>query len=333
VTLDSTGVEDGLGLFVVSLLSQGLVGGGEKGDWEYQLAETHEVLGEGRIWRFKLKKGLFWSDGAPLLPVHFVDAFYRILDPKLASKNAEQFFEIKNAKNYFLKKVNKIGVKADESWITFYLEKPRMDWISILTHIAARPIRKDYLKDEKWNPYTPTVGAYFIKKYEFGVMMKLAPNPYFWGTQARYPVHIQIVKESAAAIRLFEQGRLDYLPRIPEDELGSIHSKYVHSFPYSATYYLGFNTRKPPFDQRSVRCAFSQAVKKKKAIQAAGVLSKPTDQFLLPMYGNQKSKKRKESSIQIKKIIQVGVNSGSRDEIILQSVLHDWKKNGECRLS
>ena len=61
-------------------------------------AESWEVEKKGRRWIFKLREGLKWSDGRPLVAGDFVYAFQRMLAPQSVAPFASMFYPIAGAK-------------------------------------------------------------------------------------------------------------------------------------------------------------------------------------------------------------------------------------------
>lgn len=78
-------------------------------------AESWTISPDGKVYTFKLRDGIKWSDGQPVTAEDFVFAFQRLVDPKNAAEYAYLQFTIKNAE-----KINKgeitdfsqLGVKA-----------------------------------------------------------------------------------------------------------------------------------------------------------------------------------------------------------------------------
>ena len=64
-------------------------------------AKKWEVSEDGLVYRFDLKEGAKWSDGAPLLASDFEFAFRRLLNPKLGAPFASLFFGIEGARDCY----------------------------------------------------------------------------------------------------------------------------------------------------------------------------------------------------------------------------------------
>ncbi|MFM9701405.1 ABC transporter substrate-binding protein, partial [Streptomyces europaeiscabiei] len=66
---------------------------------------------------------------------------------------------------------------------------------------------------------------------------------------------------------LYKKGEIDFLDKIPSEEFKEFEKNpEMHSGPWLSTYYLGFNVTKAPFDKKSNRRAFVQAINRKQAV-------------------------------------------------------------------
>jgi oligopeptide transport system substrate-binding protein len=134
-------------------------------------AESWTISDDQKVYTFKLRDGIKWSDGHPVTAGDFVFAFQRLVDPKNAADYAYLQFTIKNAE-----KINKgeitdfsqLGVKAiDDKTLEITLENPTPYFLNALMHYTAYPLPKHVIdaKGADWvkignivtnGPYTPT---------------------------------------------------------------------------------------------------------------------------------------------------------------------------------
>src|SRR5690606_8845293 len=105
------------------------------------------------------------------------------------------------------------------------------------------------------------------------------PNPKHWASNAGsegsepalVPVVLRIIHDESTAANLFEQGKLDVLTRVPQYDYAKLRDKgLLRVDPMVATYYLSFNARKPPFDDREWRRAVSGSIRRDEITQALG---------------------------------------------------------------
>ena len=134
-TVDWTTATDALSRDVIVTLHEGLVRMDKEGKIVPNFAESWKISSNGKVFTFKLRANLKWSDGSSLVAQHFVDAIERTLTPKVASEYAYFLFDIENAENFFNGKetnFSKVGVKApDANTVVYTLRSPAPYWINV----------------------------------------------------------------------------------------------------------------------------------------------------------------------------------------------------------
>ena len=96
INLDPQSASDYSSQLIINSLFEGLLRSGENGEVEPAAAESYTVSGDGLTYRFVLREDGRWSDGTGVTADDFVFAFQRLFDPDTNSKNAGDFFCIKN---------------------------------------------------------------------------------------------------------------------------------------------------------------------------------------------------------------------------------------------
>ena len=81
---------------------------------EPALAESWTASSDGKVWTFKLRPNLVWSDGAPLSAEDVVFSFRRLIDPSTAAQYAQLFYIIENSRQANTRALppDRIGVSA-----------------------------------------------------------------------------------------------------------------------------------------------------------------------------------------------------------------------------
>jgi len=111
-TLDPAKVADLPSLNVVHELNAGLTRFSGRGV-EPDLAESWDVSDGGLVWTFHLRKGLRWSDDAPLTAEDFRRAWLRALAPATRSAFARaEMQNIRGARRYRVTGSGEVGVEA-----------------------------------------------------------------------------------------------------------------------------------------------------------------------------------------------------------------------------
>ncbi len=186
------------------------VGNGEP---KPDLAESYAWSPDRKTLEIRLKSDQTWSDGTPLIAQHFLDSFERLLNPNLSSENASLLFDLKGAREYFLGKVKtfrEVGVEAkDRTTLILRLKEPRAQFLSVLTHWACSPYRKD-------KPHA-TIGPYLLKQQTKTKITLHARTPELSIQDADF----QVISEGKTALELFRKKKLDYLLQLEDSLLGS----------------------------------------------------------------------------------------------------------------
>ncbi|NIT12710.1 MAG: peptide ABC transporter substrate-binding protein, partial [Candidatus Dadabacteria bacterium] len=90
------------------------------------LAKSWQLSEDGTVYTFKIRDGVFWSDGRPLRAKDFEYSWKRLLDPDTGADYAYFLYDIKNAKDFNngkIKDPDSIGVKTlDEHTLEVTLE-------------------------------------------------------------------------------------------------------------------------------------------------------------------------------------------------------------------
>lgn len=272
-TLDWSLATDNVSIRILENIMVGLAHFDEKLQPKPELAKSWEVSKDGRVYTYKLRGDVKWSDGVALTAQHFVDSWERILNPKTASEYAYFLFDIAGAKEYNegkSKDFASVGVKAkDANTLVITLNKAASYFPSVPTFTATFPIRKELIAKygDAWTKPSNLVvlGAFQLADWKHDSKLSLVPNPHYYGTKpAIEKINAYIVNEDTTAINMFESGSLHYVNRLPTLEIDRLKkSPAYRNAPYLRGYYYGFNVNKAPFNNPKVRQAFALAVDRK----------------------------------------------------------------------
>lgn len=237
------------------------------------LALEWKPSNNAQTWTFTLRKGVKWTDGVEFSGQQVIDGWERLLNPATASEYAYFLFDVKNARAYNsgkLKDFSQVGVKlGTEGELIVELEQPMGYFPMLLTHHSTFPLRKDVVEKfgDKWTEPAniQTLGAYRLKIWEHDKALVLERNDGYYGEKAKIKNIIgYMINEFSTAVNLMDSGKLDFQQELPAKELPLLRKKPTfREVATLATYYYGFNTRKPPFNNPKVRRAFSLAIDRK----------------------------------------------------------------------
>lgn len=254
-------------------LLEGLVETDEKGAVIPAAAESWES-GDNKVWTFKLREGLKWSNGEPLTAEDFVYSWRRLVDPKTASQYATylQAAKIENIDEILKgeKSPDTLGVKAvDPQTLQVTLTAAVPYFPQMLYHAATKPVHRATVEKHgvKWTQPENFVGngPYVMKNWVVNERIELEKNP-----QYRDAANVKINKvvflpigSQTDDVARYEAGEVDITDALPPEMYTKLQEKYPQELkrsPYLCTYYFEINNQKAPFDDVRVRKALSLAL-------------------------------------------------------------------------
>ncbi|HUV94769.1 MAG TPA: peptide ABC transporter substrate-binding protein [Anaerolineae bacterium] len=254
-----------------------------------ELATEWSVSGD-LVWTFKMRKDVEWVHYDPATQkttkkgkVTAHDVVYgvkRTINPETASDYAYVDYIIKNAQAVNTGEstdLESIGVRAvDDYTVEFTLEQPAGYFAGIAGMWINRPVPREPIEQfgEKWTEAGNiwTNGSYALDTWEHENKMVMVKNKYYYDakTVSIERINSVMVVEVSTAFAMYENGELDVsdvpLPDMDRVKADPVLSQELYIAPRLCTYYYGFNTTKPPFDNVKVRQAFSAAVDRQKLI-------------------------------------------------------------------
>lgn len=257
-------------------------------------AETMDVSEDGTVYTFTLRENSVYSDGSPLTAEDFEFAWKRLADPELAgnyqfigcdlivgySEYAATTCPNEEGETLTITEVQEldldalregVGVNAiDDQTLEIRLEQPTPYFPAIATMWVGAPVRQADVEtaDDWWyNPETYIGnGPFILTEWDHENRAVWERNPNYNGPNAPQLERIEMamITEPQVAFEAFQAGELDFvgvvsefMPTIESDpELSEI--LYEEAPRYS--FYIGYNTRIAPFDDVTVRQAFSYAI-------------------------------------------------------------------------
>ncbi len=254
--LDPQMVSDLASIRIASDQFEGLTRFDAAGKPEPGLAKDWIISADGRLWTFRLRTGLRFSDGTAISSTLFAKALARIRDEKSGSPHAALFAIIESID------------APDEQTAVVRLTNPFPELPALLAHpaMAALPFHRIDRLGEQWTADRPLVtsGAYRLTEWKLNQQLKLEANPYWHSGK---PVSARLIwrpmDNMNSAMRLVLAGGADIGSDYPPARHHWLKAQYpelVRSHPFLGTYYFAFNTRKAPFNDVRVRRALAMAV-------------------------------------------------------------------------
>jgi oligopeptide transport system substrate-binding protein len=265
------------------------------------LAARYTNSPDGKVYTFHLRTNLQWSTGERITAHDFVYSWLRVLDPATASEYAGQLFYIKNAEAYYRRDFNdpeRVGVKAlDDFTLRVELVNPTAFFLDLCAFqtLAVVPRAAIEKHGDRWlrSPPVPVSGPYQLDRWRLNDRVRLRANPRYWdaantGCQV---IDLLPVRSAATSFNLFQRGAVDIIwdkEQIPSElypflRTNEAHRANFHSFNYLGTYFLRFNTTRPPLDNPLVRRALAMAIDKARLVSKILKTGEQTASQLVPL--------------------------------------------------
>jgi peptide/nickel transport system substrate-binding protein/oligopeptide transport system substrate-binding protein len=257
------------------LLSEPLIRTDHNFDLLPAAAERWEVSEDGLTWTFHLRRGMAWSDGAPLNAHDYVYTFRRGADPNTGYDYGWYYLPIKNwdAVTARRQPLEALGVRAlDDYTFQVTTEAPAPYLPALLTYSWASPQRAIAKYGDAWSTRPETFassGPFQLKEWTKGSRIVLALNPAYRGVCRPYLERV-VYKLYAVGVpppflTAYEGGEIDYTDLSTQAEVGRVASDpalsgQLNTYTDFMTYYLAMDTYNSVFRDVRVRRAFSHAI-------------------------------------------------------------------------
>ena len=240
-------------------------------------AESWQVSSDGTVYTFHLRPTGRWSNGDPVTAEDFVYSVHRILSPALAANYSYMLWPLRNAEAFNSGKLtdfSQVGVKAlDKLTIQYTLTNPTPYFPSLVSHTTWLPVHQATIeqfgkmdqKGTKWTRPGNLVGNGAFRLVEWVPDSRIAVerNPQYWDDAHTklhriefYPFEKPDIEELN-----FRSGQLHATYAVPVskyDEYRKTGELTVD--PVLGSFYLFYNTTKPPFNNVKLRLALAHGL-------------------------------------------------------------------------
>ncbi|MFO7893431.1 MAG: ABC transporter substrate-binding protein [Longimicrobiales bacterium] len=231
------------------------------------LAESWALHGDTAV-TFTLRDDVTWHDGEPVTAADVKFTFELAKTPETGSLIG----------GVYLSRVASAEV-IDAHTITFRLTRPHAQaledfwWAPVPEHLLAG-VEPDGLARAMYNRAPVGSGPFRFGEWRANDRLVLVPNASFpeaLGGPAEARVVFRVVPESATLLTELLTGGVHVDIAVEPDQTRQIERAErltLHSFPGNTLYYLGWNNRRAPFDDRAVRRAMTLATDRQELIDA-----------------------------------------------------------------
>ncbi len=272
--------------------------------WERErTAEGHEV------YTFHLRRDVRWSDGiSPLTAEDFVLGWRRALQGRERGEmsdllGAEAVLTLQDQgapPEQISAALERVGLEAlDANTLRVTLKRPRSYFLARLANVylffpapsavlAGKPEEavRDYF-DRPRDGHPLALGPYRVETWDrAGERVRLVRNPSsaFAPPLApdEHPVPVLTLLKSEVGPALYERGRVDFVFVDSAVALRGRAPADLQREPLLSTYFLAFNTERPPLDRPEVRRALARAIDREALLQGLLPATRPTHVLLPP---------------------------------------------------
>ena len=252
------------------------------------------ISADGKVYKFKLRDGLKYSNGKPVKASDFKASIERLY--KVDSPGVGFFSQIAGADNFAKTKKGSIsGIVTNDSarTVEIRLTQPRADFLYILGIPFAAVLPKNTPASDQSTKGIPATGPYMEQSYKPNRSFVFVRNPNYKelpGVPKGNPDKLvgQIFADDTAAYQSIISNKNNYMfSTIPTDRLPEAKSKYgdqLKLYTPANTWYYALNTRVPPFNKLEARQAVNYAIDRSALVRLFGGLGRTTQNFLPPTY-------------------------------------------------
>ena len=259
--------------YVMQLFS-GLVCLGDDLQPAPDIARKWEVSNNGQTYTFYLDKDVSFHDGGEVRAQDFKYSWERACDPATGSTTAATYLgDIVGVTEVLAGKAKEIsGVRAlDDHTLEVTIDAPKSYFLAKLTYPTAFVVDKENVASGGGWWHSPNgTGPFKLKEWQENSLLVLERNERYYGEVAKL-ASVEFHLWAGIPMNLYETSEIDvaavYMPYIDKatDSAGPF-AKELEIIPELSFYYIGFNTKEPPFDDINLRRAFSMAIDKDKIV-------------------------------------------------------------------
>jgi peptide/nickel transport system substrate-binding protein len=201
------------------LLYNGLLGRDERGEPLPELAESWTVEQAGAVYRFRLRDGVTWHDGAPFTAADVKFTFEEVLLKFHARTKASMGGALAAIET------------PDERTVVFRFKQPYAPLLLQLDATEAPIVPRHIFQgtDPQTNPANSTpvgTGPFKFVSYKKGSEIRLARNPAYFKKGLPYldELVMRIIPDPAVQVLALENGEVDFLWGVPGPHQGRFKS-------------------------------------------------------------------------------------------------------------
>ncbi|MDW0117249.1 peptide ABC transporter substrate-binding protein [Sporosarcina thermotolerans] len=278
-SVDSAIVEDAVGFNVLNNVNEGLYRLNLENVAEPAIAAEEAVVSEdGLTYTFKLRDAK-WSDGSEVTAHDFVFAWQRAIDPDTGSPYGPFMMSgvVKNATAISEGDMDKseLGIVAeDDKTLVVTLERPVPYFLSLMSFGTFYPQKEEFVtaKGDAYATNSDNLlynGPFVLTEWDgTGDSWVYKKNENYWDAEnvKLETINVDVVKDSATAIKLYNDGKKDRAG--VSGDLALQYSSHAEAIvqPETSVFYMKFNQEKDgketPLANVNIRKAIAKSFEK-----------------------------------------------------------------------
>jgi peptide/nickel transport system substrate-binding protein len=257
--------------WVCDLVFDGLIKNDEQGKPVGNLAEEWSISEDGKVYYFKLRDNLKFSDGTELTADDVAFTFTALCDPSYTGIYTSSFVNLKGYKEYINGEASQVsGIRVqDKNSISFIFDETRAPLIyDFSIGILSKKyyeFRKDGIEALNERLLKPIgSGPYVFVDFKPGEEIILERNESYWDVTPQIPYILMKITENNSNIKDLINGDIDInrVAAVPNNVKLLEDSGFLdlHIYDNNGFQYIGLNLRKNKFKDKKVRQALLYAL-------------------------------------------------------------------------
>jgi methyl-accepting chemotaxis protein/ABC-type transport system substrate-binding protein len=261
--------------FISKAIHAGLVKYGEGAELIPDLAERWEVLEQGHVYRFHLRRNVRFHNGRAFEAKDVHDTFVRLLLPETKSSGMWILRSVRGATDVLEGRTRQLAgvVVRDPHTVDIQLIEPVAFFLSLMTMHECGIVPVEETRDpEAFRLKGVGAGPFKVEEAVEGDHIKLARNRDYYFTnepnldELNFRLDLRSFREVSDA---FLRGELDVAHGIPPKVVSELRNDprfaaYLLTTVQLHTSYLGWDNSTAPFDRLEVRQAMNYAIDRKR---------------------------------------------------------------------
>lgn len=215
---------------------------------------------DGKTITVHMRKGVKWSDGAPLTAKDWLFTYHAVMNN---ANNTKSRFGWDNIASVTL---------PDDYTIVIKLKAPNADFLgNLASGGAAYPPLPEHLLGKlpdlnraDFNSHPISSGPYILQKWNHGSSLEYVPNPLYWrGKPKLQHLQLRILPNATTQLAQFQTHEIDVFPSVNEDQIDAVKAvpgSVAQQLLTANWRHMAMNTNKPMLHDVRVRLAIAEAI-------------------------------------------------------------------------